>query len=111
MRNCICLWVTNEDLSKTFLSSDRSFLFHDTFNLKALPPKEAWLFALSLYEFGRIWLAKVALLIFLCLPIHLVGCLDPLGVLLLLENSVARNEGGDEHWERGGTGHGTPPCA
>lgn len=27
-----CLWVTNEDLSKTFLSSDRTFLFHDTFN-------------------------------------------------------------------------------
>lgn len=39
------------------------------------------------------------------------GVFGSSGELLLLENSVAGNGGSDEHWERGGVGHGTPPCA
>lgn len=34
------------------------------------------------------------------------GVFGSSGLLLLLENSVAENEGGDEHWERGRMGHG-----
>lgn len=107
MRNCICLWVINEDLSKTLLSSDTSFLFHDTFNLKALPPKEAWLFFLPFYEFREMWWAKVALLIFLCLPIRLVGHLDPLGCSCFWKTVWLGIKGFDEHQESGEMAYGS----
>lgn len=52
------------------------------------------LLCLPFCDFGKGWLAKVALLLF-HLPPHLFGgVLNPPGVLLLLEDSVARNEGG-----------------
>lgn len=111
MRSCICLWVTNEDLSKTFLSSDRSFLFHDTFNFKALPPKEAWLFSFSLSTSSEKYSWQKLLLSFSSVSPSIGGVFGSSGVLLLLENSVAGNGGSDEHWERGGVGRGTPPGA
>lgn len=111
MRSCICLWVTNEDLSKTFLSSDRSFLFHDTFNFKALPPKEAWLFSFSLSTSLEKYSWQICSCPFPLSPHPFGGVFGSSGELLLLENSVAGNGGSDEGWERGGVGHGTPPCA
>lgn len=65
------------------------------------------LLSLPFCEFGKRQLAKVALLFF-ALPPHLFsGVLDPPGVLLLLENGVARNKGGSNtQGERGGMGHG-----
>lgn len=84
---------------KNLFKQWQKFSFSWYISLKAFASQGLAFLFLTFYEFEKMQLPKAALLLFVYLPIHLVGCLDPLGCSWFWGKKRVTSIGWEGEWD------------